>query len=103
MREVFWEGRMAREEALPVIDEDVLVLTAKGKTELCAPGTPLSAAELEALVLADDRGSVTAVGHGGGWLAAQAVREVLRKLLTSGHLESAANRYKISVVDARDF
>src|SRR5438046_942184 len=48
---------MAGDEALPVIDEDVLVLTAKGKAELCAPGTSLSAAELELLVLADDRGS----------------------------------------------
>ena len=94
---------MAHEEALPVIDEDVLVLTAKGKTELCAPGTPLSSAELEVLVLADDRGSVAAVVDSAACLEAEAVREALRKLLTSGHLENAANRYKISVVDARDF
>lgn len=94
---------MAGEEALPVIDEDVLVLTAKGKAELCAPGTSLSAAELELLVLADDRGSVAAVVSSAVCLEAEAAREALRKLLTAGHLESAADRYKISVVDARDF
>src|SRR5438876_746230 len=94
---------MAGEEALPVIDEDVLVLTAKGKAELCAPGTSLSAAELEVLVLADDRGSVAAVVNSAVRLEAEAAREALRKLLTAGHLESAADRYKISVVDARDF
>src|SRR5438034_1163226 len=89
--------------ALRVIDEDVLVLTAKGKAELCAPGTPLTAAELEVLVLADDRGSVAAVVNSAACLGAEAVREALRRLLGSGHLESAADRYKISVVDARDF
>src|SRR5207237_1023869 len=93
----------AGEEALPVIDEDVLVLTAKGKAELCAPGTALSAAELEVLVLADDRGSVAAVVNSAVCLEAEAAREALRKLLAAGHLESAADRYKISVVDARDF
>src|SRR5205807_1868457 len=92
---------MAREEALPVIDEDVLVLTAKGKTELCAPGTPLSSAELEVLVLADDRGSVAAVVDSAVCLEADAVREALRKLLTSGHLENAANRYNICLFDVR--
>src|SRR5437667_7680273 len=94
---------MAGEEALPVIDEDVLVLTAKGKAGLCAPGTSLSAAELELLVLADDRGSVAAVVNSAACLEAEAAREALRKRVTSGHLESAADRYKISLVDARDF
>lgn len=94
---------MNAKEALPVTDEDVLVLTAKGKAELCAPGTPLSAAELELLVLADDRGSVAGVVNSAACLGAEAVREALRKLLTSGLLESAADRYRISVIDAQDF
>jgi CheY-like chemotaxis protein len=89
-------------EALPVTDEDVMVLTQKGKAELCAPGTPLSAAELELLVLADDRGCVAAVVDGAACLEGEAVRETLRRLLSSGHLESAADRHT-SVVDARDF
>src|SRR6267143_1694041 len=36
-------------------------------------------------------------------LEAEAAREALRKLLTSGHLESAADRYKISVVSGIDY
>jgi CheY-like chemotaxis protein len=66
--------------------EDIYFLNYLGKQELAAPGTSLSAAELELLVLIDGYANVAQLQAGAKNLAPGAVVETLDKLLRSEHI-----------------
>ena len=82
--------------------DDVYALTTKGKAELNAAGTALSAAELNMLVLVDGHASAAEIAKAAPSLAPAAVRETLDKLVRSGHIGPTAD-ITSDAIDAGDF
>lgn len=66
--------------------EDIYFLTYLGKSELAAPGTSLSPAELELLVLIDGKATVAQLQASAGNLSPDTVVENLEQLLRSEHI-----------------
>jgi len=69
----------------------VYAVTSKGKAELNAAGTSLSAAELKLLVLIDGRASVAQIIKAAPSITPEAVLEELERLLKGGHIVAAAD------------
>jgi CheY-like chemotaxis protein len=75
---------------IAIREQDVFALTEKGNAELKIPGTSLSAAELELLVLLDAKATVAQVVRSARNPALNEVSETLRKLILGNLVTSAA-------------
>lgn len=81
---------MAAPDPIAIGEKDVFSLTDKGNAELKAPGTSLSLAELETLVLLDGKATVAQVVQSARNPALGEVSETLRKLIRANLVVSAA-------------
>lgn len=61
-------------------DNDVYAITDRGNAELKAPGTTLTAVELQVLVLIDGQATVAQIGKAAGNLTPTVLTEIMRKL-----------------------
>jgi len=89
-------------EFFAVKEGDVYALSEKGGRVLREPGTSLSPADLEVLVLIDGQASVGQVIRSAQGLAAETVHDTLRRLL-QGQLIESVDKSKSGMIDAGDF
>ncbi len=90
------------EEAASLGDATVLALTAQGERDLAEPGTVLSPAELELLVLIDGRSTLAQIERRARAEARSALRGTLRELIAKG-LARIAAKPDGNFIDPGDF
>lgn len=93
---------MAAGAPVPVADEDVYALTARGSAELHAATTSLAEAELAVLVLIDGRSTVAQLVRSLGGVSRQALLDTLGKFVREGLIEPASKAHA-EAIDAGDF
>lgn len=88
---------------LPLDDKAILALTREGERELREPGTKLTPAQLEALVLIDGHSTVEQVVKRAGYLPIDVLRTSLSELVFKGFLQVGANPLYGDAIDPGDF
>jgi CheY-like chemotaxis protein len=89
---------------LPILDDkSILALTRNGERELREPGTRLSPAQLEALVLIDGHATVEQLFKRARTLPPDILRTSLSELVFKGFLQVGANLLYDDAIDPGDF